>query len=67
MCSSSVSNAIYHKFSHGAAFYTLNGKNVNVKLEFSLMIRDGEDFSGISIFIMYSLVSDLLFTYYLKF
>ena len=24
---------IYHKFSHGAAFYTLNGKNVNVMLE----------------------------------
>ena len=24
---------IYHKFSHGAAFYMLNGKNVNVMLE----------------------------------
>ena len=33
----SVSNVIYHKFSHGAAFYTLNGKNVNVMLE-SLLI-----------------------------
>ena len=33
MCTSSVSNVIYHKFSHGAAFYTLNGKNVNVMLE----------------------------------
>ena len=33
MCPSSVSNVIYHKFSHGAAFYTLNGKNVNVMLE----------------------------------
>ena len=31
---SSVSNAIYHKFSHGAAFYTLNGKNVNIMLDF---------------------------------
>ena len=30
MCTSSVSNVIYHKFSHGAAFYTLNGINVNV-------------------------------------
>ena len=30
----SVSNVIYHKFSHGAAFYTLNGKNVNVTLEY---------------------------------
>ena len=34
MCTSSVSNVIYHKFSHGAAFYTLNGKNVNVMSEF---------------------------------
>ena len=25
-----VSNVIYHKFSHGAAFYTFSGKNVNV-------------------------------------
>ena len=37
MCTSSVSNVIYDKFSHGAAFYTLNGKNVNVMLEFSLI------------------------------
>ena len=36
MCTLSVSNVIYHKFSHGAAFYTLNGKNVNVMLEFFL-------------------------------
>ena len=33
MCTSSVSNVIYHTFSHGAAFYTLNGNNVNVMLE----------------------------------
>ena len=33
MCTSSVSNVIYHKFSHGDAFYTLNGKHVNVMLE----------------------------------
>ena len=33
LCTLSVSNVIYHKFSHGAAFYTLNGKNVNVMLE----------------------------------
>ena len=38
MCTSSVSNVIYHKFSHGAAFYTLNGKNVNVMLEFILTL-----------------------------
>ena len=29
---------MYHKLSHGAAFYTLNGKNVNVMLEFCLNI-----------------------------
>ena len=33
MCTSSVSNVIYHKFLHGAAFYTLSGKNINVMLE----------------------------------
>ena len=31
MCRLSVSNVIYHKFSHGAAFYMLNGKNVRIK------------------------------------
>ena len=30
---SSISDVIYHKFSHGVAFYMLNGKNVNVMLE----------------------------------
>ena len=35
---SSVSNVIYHKFSHGAAFYTLNGKNVNVTLEYIIIL-----------------------------
>ena len=28
-----VSNVIYHKFSHGAVSYTLNGENVNIMLE----------------------------------
>ena len=28
-----VSNVIYHKFSHGAVSYTLNGENVKVILE----------------------------------
>ena len=28
-----VSNVIYHKFSHGAVSYTLNGENVNAMLE----------------------------------
>ena len=28
-----VSNVIYHRFSHGAVSYTLNGENVNVMLE----------------------------------
>ena len=36
MCTFSVSNVIYHKFSHGAAFYTLSGKNVNVMLEYAI-------------------------------
>ena len=34
MFTSSVSNVIYRKFSHGAAFYTFNGENVSVMLEF---------------------------------
>ena len=33
MCTLSFSNVIYHKFSHGAAFYMLNENNVNVMLE----------------------------------
>ena len=33
MCTLSVSNVIYHKFSHGSAFCRLNGRNVNVMLE----------------------------------
>ena len=33
-----VSNVIYHKFSHGAVSYTLNGENVNVMLEYSYII-----------------------------
>ena len=32
-----VSNVIYHKFSHGAVSYTLNGENVNVMLEYILI------------------------------
>ena len=47
MCTLSVSNVIYHKFSHGNAFYTLNGKNVNVMLELFmktiLTIKSNED------------------------
>ena len=39
MCMLSVSNMIYHKFSHGAAFYTLNGKNINFMLDFSLISK----------------------------
>ena len=33
-----VSNVIYHKFSHGGVSYTLNGKNVNVMLEFPIFL-----------------------------
>ena len=36
ICTLSVSNMIYHKFSYGAAFYTLNGKDVNVMLELKI-------------------------------
>ena len=36
MCASNVSNVIYHKFSHGAAFYA---KNVNVILEYNLQCK----------------------------
>ena len=43
MCTLSVSNVIYHKFSHGAAFYTLNGKNVNVMLESENNKRDEKE------------------------
>ena len=32
-----VSNVIYHKFSHGAVSYTLNGENVNVMLESAII------------------------------
>ena len=38
MCTSSVSYVIYHKFSHGDAFYTPNGKNINVMLEYAIAI-----------------------------
>ena len=34
-----VSNVIYHKFSHGAVSYTLNGENVNVMLELDIHRR----------------------------
>ena len=47
MYTSSVSNVIYHKFSHGAPFYTLNGKNVNVMLEYSIYLISYECFRGI--------------------
>ena len=40
MCMLSVSNVIYHTFSHGAAFYKLYGKNINVMLEFLIMSPD---------------------------
>ena len=33
-----VSNVIYHKFSHGAISYTLNGENVNAMLELCINI-----------------------------
>ena len=50
MCTLSVSNVIYHKFSHGAAFYTLNGKNVNVMSESTLIQRHGVEYCKTPIF-----------------
>ena len=43
MCTSSVSNVIYNKFSHGAAFYTRNGQNFNVMLESSINSQHARD------------------------
>ena len=34
-----ISNVIYHKFSHGPVSYTLNGENVNIKLEYLIMLQ----------------------------
>ena len=36
MCTMSVSDMKYHKFSHSAGFYVHNGKNINVMLEYTL-------------------------------
>ena len=33
-----VSNAIYHKFLHGAVSYTLNEENVNIMLEYWILM-----------------------------
>ena len=41
MCTSSVSNLIYHKVSHGAAFYMLNWKNNNVMLDLLILCEGG--------------------------
>ena len=39
-----VSNVIYHKFSHGAVSYRLNGENVKVMLELHIYFSaDGLD------------------------
>ena len=48
MCTSNVSNGIYDKFAHGAAFYTLNGQNVNVMLEFSLTWNANLKLTGVA-------------------
>ena len=42
MCTSSISNVIYHKFSHGAAFCLLIPKNVNFMLKFPLTLWHSE-------------------------
>ena len=43
-----VSNMIYHKFSHGAISYTLNGEYVNVMLEFVINASTSLPFSKYS-------------------
>ena len=40
MCTSSVSNVIYHKFPLGAAFYTVSVRNVNVMFESYLSMNE---------------------------
>ena len=45
-----VSDVIYHKFSHGAVSYTLNGKNVNVMLEY--VIIPNVNISNMPIFLL---------------
>ena len=49
MCTLSISNVIYHKFSHGAAFYTFNGKNVNVMLELKLSLNLNARYSSMGL------------------
>ena len=38
MCTLSVNDMNNHKFSHGTASYTLNGKTVKVTLEYRFML-----------------------------
>ena len=52
MFTASVSNVIYHKFSHGAAFYTLSGKNVNVMLELEITRVDCQQKKKRSLFLL---------------
>ena len=55
MCTLSVSNVIYHKFSHGAAFYMLNGKNVNVMLELAIKRRFANIFFNFINYVLHKL------------
>ena len=56
MCMSSVSNVIYHKFSHGAAFYTLNGKNVNVMHTCQVLGKSKSEIACAPLIFAYNLV-----------
>ena len=38
MCTLSVNEVIYHRFSHGAASDALNGKNINAMLELLIIL-----------------------------
>ena len=42
-----VGNVIYHRFSHGAVSYTLNGENVSVMLELSVLYSHMEKISSV--------------------
>ena len=48
MCMLRFNDVNYHKFSHGAASYMLNGRNVNVMLEYSVNKNSKEGYVAAS-------------------
>ena len=55
-----VSNVIYHKFSHSVVSYMLNGENVNVMLEISIIFRFKNFSTNSHIATMLSFVPNIL-------